>query len=212
MYKATYKTSNLFSFKKYDFSNLNCQSYVYPTIYGIRCAILGAIITVDGVEKAKELFHNIKNSIIYVQFPNEYKINGIKLKRYSNKSYKINEEEKYDRDKLISSNFKTTMGFREYVDLKEIVFYIDKSIENIEIYLKNIDWIGTAESLVYLDKVEKVNKLENVMLSLNREYDVKVYEQFDWDSKIKFENVYMYSSELKHLHKKIKAYIGDLNI
>lgn len=219
MYKITYKTSNLFSLKKYDYSNLNAQSYVYPTIYGIRCAILGAIIQTDGLEVAQDLFHNVKNAIIYIQYPNKYKVTGQKIKRYTNNSYLSKKQIDYSQkekgeyftqvDDFDSLN---QMGYREFVDLKNIAFYIDKSIPNIEMYLKNIDWIGTAESMVYLHSIEETNKLENVMISWNENIDEYTYEQFDWDKKNKFENIYMYSDKRKHWHKKLITYIGELTI
>ena len=221
MLKISYKTSNLFSLKKYNDSNLNCQSYAYPTLYGLRCAILGSVIQVDGIEKAQELFHKIKNAIIYVQYPNQYQSNGMRIKRYTNSSYK----KKYKKINLQSTDKKeecfselgqlnglTQMGYREYIDLDNIIFYIDKSVPDIEMYLKNIDWIGTAESLVYLESIQEVNSLKNVMVLWNEDIDEVTYEQYDWDKKITFENVYMYSKKRKHLNKKIIAYISDLHI
>ena len=35
MKKVVYKTSNLFTLKKYNDNNLNCQSYQYPLSYTI---------------------------------------------------------------------------------------------------------------------------------------------------------------------------------
>lgn len=212
MNKVIYKISNLFTLKKYDNSNLNCQSYEYPTLYAIRSAILGSIIQVDGVEKAKELFHKVKNAVIYIQYPKEFNINGCRIKRYANSYYGLKDENKMDRMNLISNNFYTTMGFREYVYLEEIVFYIDDSIPNIEIYLKNIDWLGTAESLVYLHSFEKAYKLINVMSSCSENYNARRFEQYDWDSKAKFEHVYMYSNKYTHKHKKLYYCVKDIEI
>ena len=87
MKKVTYEFSNLFSLKKYNDSNLNCQSYNYMTIYGLRSAILGQIIQQDGLNIAKDLFHKVKNAVIYIQHPTKYKTNNIQLKRFSNNSY-----------------------------------------------------------------------------------------------------------------------------
>ena len=212
MKKVTYKTSNLYSLKKYKDSNLNCRSYEYLTPYQIKCAILGSVIKIDGVKKAEELFHKIKNAIIYVQYPKKFKTNGIKLKRYSNAYYSIKDEEKMDREKLIGNNFKTTMGFREYVYIPELSFYIDNSIPNLELYLKNIDWLGTAESLVYLDSIEDTKQLKNVLLKWNKQDDVELFEVHDFDMKTEFENVYMYSDKYKHLHKTYICYIGNLKL
>lgn len=87
MKKVTYEFSNLFSLKKYNDSNLNCQSYNYMTKYGLRSAILGQVIQQDGLDVAKDLFHKVKNAVIYIQHPKKYKTNNIQLKRFSNNSY-----------------------------------------------------------------------------------------------------------------------------
>ncbi|ADL52045.1 hypothetical protein [Clostridium cellulovorans] len=210
MNKITYKTANLFTLKKYENSNLNCQSYEYPTLYAIRSAILGAIIQVDGVMKAEELFHKVKNAVIYIQYPKVFHINGCKIKRYANSYYGINNEQKLDRENLIKNNFYTTMGFREYIDVEDIVFYIDMSIPNINLYLKNIDWIGTAESLVYLHSIEEVQTLNNVMVPVPSNEVRGRYNQFDWDSKARFEHIYLYSDKYTHKHRNLSCSIKDL--
>lgn len=212
MNKIIYKTSNLYTSKKYKDSNLNCRSYEYLNPYQIRSAILGAIIQLDGIEKAKELFHKVKNAIIYIQYPKQFKINGVKLKRYSNAYYSLKEDEKMDREKLITANFKTTMGFRQYINTPELVFYIDDSIPNLELYLKNIDWFGTAESLVYLDKIEKVNKLDDILLKWNWKDDIELFEIHDFSTKTEFDDVYMYSDKYKHIHDTHICYVGNLEI
>lgn len=212
MNKVVYKTSNLFTLKKYENSNLNCQSYEYPTIYSIRSAILGAIIQLDGIDMANKLFHKVKNAVIYIQYPNNFKINGCRLKRFANSFYNLKDEDKIDRDKQIANNFCTSIGFREYVHLEKIVFYIDNSIENISLYLKNIDWIGTAESLVYLDSIEKTNTLNRV-LKQSRSTEKRKYEQYDWNSKAKFENVYMYSSQYGRREQiKLMCVVDDIEL
>jgi hypothetical protein len=204
MKKVTYKLSNIFSLKKYNDNNLNCQSYEYPTIYGVRCAILGAIIQTEGIEKAKELFNKIKNTNIYIQYSQELKVNGIKQSRYSNAYYS-----KFDE--LDSKNFdKTTMGFRQYIKMDEIVFYIDNLIPDIDMYLKNIDWLGTAESMVYLDNIEEVDKLNNILTRWNKESHTETFEQHDWNGKTTFDTVYMYSSKQKHNHDTFMCCINDI--
>lgn len=210
MKKVIYKTSNIFTLKKYNDNNLNCQTYEYPTIYAIKSAILGSVIQIDGIEKAKDLFNKIKNMKVYVQFPYKYDKNEIFQKRYSNAYYKKYNE--LDRETLIKANWKTAMGFREYINLEEIVFYIDNSIDNIELYLKNIDFFGTAESMVYLHKIEESNKLENVLVKWNKKDKVKTYEQADYTSKTTFDSVYMYSNKYKHTHNKYMCVIKDIEI
>lgn len=192
MLKVNYKLSGLFSLKRYSDSNLKCQSYEYPTVYGIRSAILGAIIQIDGLEKAQELFHKVKNSRIYIGEPKNYKVNGIMQNRYSNGYYSNFDE--LDR-KIIVNSEKTTMGFRQYIHMDTITIYIDNLIPEIEIYLKNIDRLGTSESLCYLESIEEVSELENVLVEWDGNEHIKTYEQWDWGNKAKFENVYMYSDK-----------------
>ena len=215
MKKIIYKTSNLFSLKNYDDSNLNCTSMLYPSLYSIRSAIIGAIITTDGIDKAKELFETIKNAKLKVCFPNKYNVNGIVQKRYSNSSYlgKCNVEEydtlsnsskaKYyyvlDRDNLVKCNWKKTMGFREYICLDEISFYIDDNIPDV--YFKNIDWLGTSESMVYLSEIRYEDNMDNVLIKWNGTDRKDTYIQHDWDRSIKFDNIYMYSNNYKHHHE-----------
>ncbi|MEX0083014.1 hypothetical protein AB2T90_11325 [Clostridium butyricum] len=228
MKKITYKLSNLFTLKKYNDNNLNCTSYNYPTLYGLRCAIIGAIIQTEGIKKAEELFNKVKNTNIYVQYPKNTKINGIKQKRYANVYYNPTyDKNKYDnmntytrsktyyyldKEGLEQSNYKTTMGFREYIKMDEIVFYIDNLIPNIDMYLKNIDWLGTAESMVYLDKIEDINNLENIMVEWDNEEHCSTYKQHDWSSKVKFENIYMYSSKYKHIHNDKLMCVKDIHL
>lgn len=204
MNKITYKTSNIFSLKKYNDNNLNCQSYEYPTIYGLRCAIIGAMIQVDGIEKAKELFNKVKNSNIYIQYPKDFKVNNIKQKRISNGYYK-----KYDELEYKNIN-KSTMGFRQYIKMDSIVFYIDSLIPDIEIYLKNIDWLGTAESMVYLSSIENVNTMKDVLVRWDKQSHINIFEQHDWNSKTTFESVYMYSSKYKHIHDTFMCSVKDI--
>ena len=208
MLKVNYKSTALFSLKKYKDSNLNCQSYEYPTVYAIRSAILGAIIQIEGMDKAKELFYKVKNSNIYVQYPQKYKTNVIKQKRYGRSYYQSFDV--MDRSKLLNANWNTVIGARQYVDLEDIVFYIDNMIPNIEIYLKNIDWLGTAESMVYLHSIEDANKIENILMKWNGEDKVNTYEQHDWNSKTSFENIYMYSDKYKRMNDSYMCSIGNI--
>ena len=79
-------------------------------------------------------------------------------------------------------------------------------------YLKNIDWLGSYESMIYLDSIEETNKLENVMTTWNKENDCRTFEQFDWDKKTEFKNLDMYNKDYKHLDKKILCCLKDIEI
>ena len=104
MLKVKFKLTSLFSLKKYDDSNLKCQSYEYPTVYAVRSALIGAIIQTEGKDRAEELFYKIKNANIYVSLPNEYKTNCILQRRFSNSYY--SKFDVLDRD-IIYNNSKT---------------------------------------------------------------------------------------------------------
>lgn len=211
MKKITYRTSNLFSLKKYNHADTLAQSYEYPTIYGIRCAIIGAIIQTDGIEKAKELFFKVKNSNIYIQYPKLYFKTVIKQSRLKTTDKRSKKEKDDDEKNGITPNLTvSTMGAREYLDLKEVVFYIDNLIPNIEMYLKNIDWIGNAESMVYLDKIEEVNLLENILKKWDKKNCVEIFEQHDWNSKTSFDSIYTYSNQYKHHHDTFYCEISNI--
>lgn len=195
MIKAIYKTSNLFSLKKYAHSNINCQSYEYPLAATIRGSILGQIIRLEGVERARELFEELKSSDIHIQYSDYHKVSGKGIKRVAN------------------SGTSTTFGHREYVDIDQIAFYISTELEDIEVYLKNIDYIGTADSLVYLDSVEKVDKAENILVEWNQEEDVDIYENADWTDKIGFDDVYIYNEKhkLSKCNRRFMCKVGDID-
>lgn len=203
MIKAIYKTTALFSLKKYDDSNLKAQSYEYPTVYSVRSAILGSIIEIEGIEKAKELFHKIKNANIYVALNNKYKTNGVLQRRCSNAYYQVAEGE--------DASKKTTIGFRQYVHMDNITIYIDNLIPEIEIYLKNIDRLGTAESMIYLNSISECANIDNVLVQWDGESNCSIYEQWDWDNKSTFENIYMYSSA-KRLQRRYMSCVKNIMI
>ncbi len=209
MLKVKFKLTSLFSLKKYDDSNLKCQSYEYPTVYAVRSAILGSIIQIDGIDKAKELFHKIKNANIYVSMPTKYKINGVMQKRYSNSYY--SKFDVLDRSIIVSDEKTRTMGFRQYVHMDTITIYIDNLIPNVELYLKNIDSIGTSESLVYLSDIEETNDLTDILVEWDKQEYCEIYEQYDWDSKAKFENVYMYDKASRK-QRRFMCCVKDITI
>ncbi|MDF2881252.1 MAG: hypothetical protein K0R54_1809 [Clostridiaceae bacterium] len=209
--KVTFKTASLFSLKNYNDSHLNSRSYEYPMTYTLRGAILSSVIQLDGVEKAKELFHKIKNAIIYVQYPGEFVKNTVKLKLASNSYYG---KQKEDEELEVGENI-TSVGVREFVDVDKIVFYIDNSISNLEMYLNNIEVIGNSDSMVYLESIEKVDKLENVLMPWVEEVDgdCYLYEMYDWvSSKIKFEDIYLFSEKRNRKQEKRICCVKNIKI
>lgn len=196
MNKITYRLANLlFTLRKYKQSNLCHESYPIPMLSTLRSAIIGGIIKVDGVDKAKELFHKVKNEVIYIQYPENYFCTNQRLKRCSNSYYTINNE-------TDTTNWKSfyTIGCKQFIGIDKIVFYIGSNIPNIDLYLKNIDWIGSADSLVYLESIEQAKKLENILVPWDRNEDVDIYELYDWNkvsNKTKFENIYMFDDKYR---------------
>lgn len=227
MIKVIYSVCSIFSLKKYNDSHLSARSYEYPMLSTIRGAILSSIIERKGRKVAEELFRKVKNAQIFIQYPETFNIGQQKIKRMSNNGYfaKYSEENKNKWE----NNF--TVGIREVVATDKIVFYIDESIENILEYLVNIDRIGDSESLVILEKIERVTAMENILMEWNESvgYDVKLYEVYDWKTKIKqkstgrgknktfteidsgtsFEDRYIYSGTTKDNNIRRICYIKD---
>ena len=204
MKKVTYKLSNLFSLRKYGHNNMCSESYEYPMVATVRSAIISAIIRVDGVKKAEELFNKVKNEIIYIQYPEQFEKNVNRLHLVSNSAWRPATKRGED---------KVSVGQREFVDVDNITFYIGNNIPFIDMYLKNIDWIGTTESLVYLDNIEETNKLEDVLMTWDEKEDEFIYEMYDWDKKTKFENIYMYGDKYtKRKFSKTICYVTNKEI
>ena len=80
-----------------------------------------------------------------------------------NKGYEYN----YSEDIIRDWEGKYTVGISEYVLTDKIVFYIDKSIDDIIELLVNIDRIGDSESLVILENIEEVDAMENILIEWN---------------------------------------------
>lgn len=187
MKKVTYHLGGLFSVKKIDDSHLNARSYPYPLTSTIRGAIFASIIRLRGAEIAKELFNEVKNATIYIQFPKSYQVNQQKLRTTNNAFYSAKRGDVID----------TIVGVREYIDMDKIVFYIDANIPELEVYLNNIEYIGKSTGLVSLEKVEDVEVMENVLISWNeeRDGDQELYELVDWKNNTRFEDVYIYNGK-----------------
>jgi len=204
MKKVTYELSGLFSLRQVDDSHLNARSYRYATKSAIRGAILSAVIQLDGVKKAKELFESIKQAEIYVQFPKEVSANLVKLRMASNQYY--------GKDQPDETTI--TVGVREFLHMDNIVFYIDNSIPNINLYLNNIDRIGDSNSIVFLSSIEEdVKKMENILVEWieERDGDQEVFEMTDWDKKkMNFENIYLYSNKRRRdVYHRFLCFVKD---
>lgn len=200
MLKVTYKVPSVFSIKKFKDSPLLARSYEYPMLTTIRGAILSSMIERKGRIYAKDMFRKIKNAQIFIQYTEKCMINQFKIKRMSNKGYEFKQGE----DSIRDWPKRYTVGIREYVLTDKIVFYIDETIPDIVELLANIDRIGDSESIVMLQSVEKVQKMENVLVEYNIEMDdVELYELYDWstninkkkeDKGVSFDDVYIYSN------------------
>ena len=217
MLKVTYKVPSVFSIKKFNDSHLSARSYEYPMLTTIKGAILGSIIERKGRSFAEQIFRKLKNTQIFIQYPDSFMIGQQKIKRMSNKGYEHTYSEEAKRD----WEGKYTVGIREYVYTDKIVFYIDESIDDIIEYLVNIDRIGDSESLVILESIERVNEMNNILVEWNESmgYDTKIYELYDWETKLNkkgdkdsgmsFEDVYIFSEKKKSKYIKRLCYIKD---
>lgn len=188
MLKVTYKVLANFSLKRYKDGHLSSRSYPYATSSSIRGSILGAMIQRKGKKIAEENFHKLKNVQIFIQHPTTYTSNQSKMKMFSNSTYA--------KDGTIG----TTVGIREYVAVKEIVFYLDETLLDIIEYLENINRIGNSESMVQLKSVEKVTVMENILMDWDKSmgFDTELVENYDWDTSNKgmtFEKIYLFSKK-----------------
>lgn len=217
MLKVTYNVPSVFSLKKFNDSHLAARSYEYPMLTTIRGAILGSIIERRGKAVAESIFRKIKNTQIFIQYPDYFIVDQQKIKRMSNKGYEYKYSEETKRD--WAKNY--TVGIREYVNTNKIVFYIDESIDDIVEYLVNIDRIGDSESLVMLESIEKVTEMENILIEWNDSlgYDTKIYELYDWktelnkkcdkDTGMSFNDIYIFSENRKSQYLKRLCYVKD---
>lgn len=220
MLKVTYKVKSLFSLKKYKDSHLLARSYEYPMLSTIRGAILASAIERSGKQQAENIFYKIKNAQIFIQHPDMFHKTQQKITMLTNNSMRSKDTDKVQTFDEV--NALTTVGIREFVNVRHLVFYIDESIPNLFAYLYNIDRIGNSESHVSLVSIEKVNAMEHVLMKWNHAtgYDVELFELYDWDTKLdskgkkdkgtKFENVYVFSEKLKNVHKKIICYVEEV--
>ena len=200
MIKITYKPSMLFNYKLHTDSNLNARTYTYITPSAIKSAILGQVICLDGIDKAKELFERIKKLNVKTIINNNYSKTQFHIRRFGNSYYDTKEPK----------NVKT-MGIREYAHIDRIEFLID-NIEGLEVYFKNINYLGASDSFVYLRDIQEVNSYENVLeeISGDIDEDKEIYTIYDWDDKAKFEDIYMYSKKKKGYDFKYKKILCNL--
>ncbi|MDX5853139.1 hypothetical protein SIM22_03245 [Bacillus cereus group sp. BfR-BA-01363] len=220
MLKVTYKVNSLFSLKKYKDSHLLARSYEHPMLSTIRGAILASVIERSGKQKAEDLFYKIKNAQIFIQHPDKFHKTQQKITMLTNNSMTSKDTDKVQT--FDDVNALTTVGIREFVNVKYLVFYIDESIPNLFAYLYNIDRIGNSESHVSLVSIEKVREMEHVLVEWDdsKGYDVELFELYDWvtnldakgkkDKGTKFENIYIFSDKLKNVNRKRICYVEEV--
>lgn len=220
MLKVTFSVLGLFSLKNYNDGHMSSRSYPYATTSTIRGAILSAMIRRKGKEYAKDHFYNLKHVQIFVQHPEHYQTNQTKVRLLSNKSMGLKAQEKIITN-LENVNSVLSVGIREQIAVEEIVFYIDETLENTVEYLDNIQRIGNSESLVELKSIERVSRLENVLMPWNPSfgYDYELKEDWDWETKITkkendkglaFENIYLFSKKLANKNRKTICFVKDI--
>lgn len=203
MLKVTYKVLANFSLKRYKDGHLSSRSYPYATSSSLRGSILGSMIQRKGKKFAEENFHNLKNVQIFIQHPKSYTTNQAKMKMFSNSVYAKGGKEG------------TTVGIREYVSVKKIVFYIDETLPDIIEYLENINRIGNSESMVQLQSVEKVTTMENILMDWDKSmgFDMDLVENYDWDTSNKgmtFKKIYLFSKERGTVYVNKTCFVKDV--
>lgn len=212
MYKITYHVNGLFSLKNYKDGHLLARSYPYVTNSCIRGAILSAMIQRFGVEAAEKGFADLKRIRLYPQMPAAYRINQIKKNMLSNPAMG-NKTEVNTPSEVDSLR---TVGIREFVDVREVVFYMDQLNPEIVECLENVSVLGVSESVVELKSIEQTDCMENVLMTVlpaEIDFEKELYENIDWETKLKkskkivdegyaFADAYCYAQHRKHKYEK----------
>lgn len=203
MLKVTYKVAATFSLKNYADGNLLARSYEYPTTSTLRGALLASIIQRKGKQAAADLFFRLKETMLFVQVPETFARQQFLFNAISNKG--VAGEKTVTTVKEVDSI--RTVAIRELVKTKDIVFYIDETLDNVVEYLENINVLGNSESLVSLHAIERVDKMENILMetaAINYRDETVIYEDWDWlikrdkkgiDKGLQFKDIYAYSGK-----------------
>lgn len=228
MLKVTYNVLGLYSLKKYNDGHMSSRSYPHAITGTIRGALLSSMIRRKGKEYAKENFYKLKHAQIFIQHPKKYYINQTKVRLISNTAMTMKPEKKVFTNPA-DVNSVMSVGIREQVAVDTIVFYIDETIDCLVEYLDAVRRIGNSESLVELKSIEKVSKMENILMpwnpSMGLDYDLT--EDWDWetnmtkakkkkeikeDKGLTFEDIYLFTPQkkLKNKNKKTLCYIKDI--
>lgn len=156
----------------------------------VKLAIISTAIRTSGkVREGKRMFNYLRDAQVGVKPPREIAINSVFVKRLKKK------KDQY--------GFQQSFGVREYVhfsgNLEVYIELPDDVPERIKQYAKHIRYLGTSDSLVYVN-AGWTNKPENgVLFPVENISKVPpgsyIYPVKDFSSKATFEQINPYSSK-----------------
>lgn len=211
MLKITYKVKSTYSLKENDDGHLMARTMKHLSRSTIRGALLATAFKYKGREWTTEHIYEIKNAGIYPQKPNNYSVQKEKRALLTANAIQngINKDKKkkepfipVDKDDVDSY---TTVGIREFLYTDTLTFYIDEIIEDVTELLSNITRLGNSESLVELQSIERINKLENVLIPTSSKEtkglndELAIVEGFDYDQEYIYDSDWHNNTELQHV-------------
>lgn len=218
MLKVTYQLKGTFSLKEANDGHLMARTTRHITRSTIRGALLAMAFAYKGDKWAEDNFYKIKEAAIFPQLTRNYGVHGEKRSRIGTKAMSKNvtsNEKKRAEARPNSSEgvgALTTVGNREYLYTESLSFYIDETIEDVVELLSNITRLGDSESLVELKSIEKVDKLENILMPQSEDFDYKkeyIYDT-DWAHINKFEYSNAYSEKYGRKAAQLRCEVMDV--
>lgn len=147
--RGTYSFASTFSYRLPYFSSSYALSAPAPSPSTIKLAIVASVINRTGnIETGKTLFEKIRTSEVLMELPEKISIFKAFLKRLKKKRQE--------------QAFESTFGIREYViyngPLKIYLNVPDDSSEAIIEALRNVQFLGTSDSICMCTNTAKVAK------------------------------------------------------
>ncbi len=205
--EVVYKPTTLFSLKRSEATNSAGKSLISPSPYSIKMALLNAIITYDSIETAKKHFPLIRDLSISFRLPSEIIVNNCLIKILK------------DNDKVSPSirkimPFKSTVAFREYIFLNDIIRILLKvnkesynnSYDFLTKWFAHINYFGKKGCFFQYIRSRKFSRCEDI-----EQYSSELGENFirgiifqmdDMNNKMQFDDINNYSSKRVKREKK----------
>lgn len=218
MLKVTYLLKGTFSLKEANDGHLMARTTRHITRSTIRGALLAMAFAYKGDQWAEDNFYKIKEAGIYPQLTCNYGIQGEIRSRISTRAmFKSVTSNKKSRAEARPTSFEgvgalKTVGNREYLYTETLSFYIDETIEDVVELLSNITRLGDSESLVELKTIEKVDKLEDILMPQagNYDYDKEYIFDTDWAHINKLEHSDAYSDKYGRKSVQVRCEVMDV--